>query len=113
MQSLSMPNIMPQDLLNKELPPTPPPQPLSDLELENELLRKQITVLRTQIGLHINQVNQHRQTTNSLKLVAAEVMSSIQPLQDAIFAMKVTEKMVHEKVEALLESCGEALKVIV
>lgn len=69
---------------SKELPPTPPPELTSDLELENEMLRKEIVMLRMQVG-------QYRQTANSLRSVAMEVISRIQPFQSAIF-QEETEK---------------------
>jgi molecular chaperone GrpE (heat shock protein) len=105
-------NVIPPALLNKELPPTPPPERVSDLELENEILRREIVILRMQIDHQRERINHQHQTASSLKSVAKEVLPAIQRLQSATFAMKYTEKEAREKVELLVGNCRETLRAL-
>jgi hypothetical protein len=108
-----MPNVIPPAFLNNELPPTPPPERVSDLKLENEMLRREIVILRMQIDLQRKWINHQHQTASWLKSVAKEVISAIQRLQSATFAMKYTEKEVREKVELLSWAAGNGHEAVV
>jgi hypothetical protein len=108
-----MPNVIPPAFLNNELPPTPPPERVLDLKLENEMLRREIVILRMQIDLQRKWINHQHQTASWLKSVAKEVISAIQRLQSATFAMKYTEKEVREKVELLSWAAGNGHEAVV